>query len=149
MFYRRCSRKLVKGFDGCWASANRSFGFGGQGSDGATCIIFCMSDRNLLATNWNIFPLLGRIKSIHRKLLMFPITICSVFCYRKEVRVLKILFRVSFQLLACLSIIPILTMLLCRKGQWYCIFTNDDFSFNKLFSFLKIIRNFSTLKQAV
>ena len=102
MFYRRCSRKLVKGFDGCWASANRSFGFGGQGSDGATCIIFCMSDRNLLATNWNIFPLLGRIKSIHRKLLMFPITNCSVFCYRKEVRVLKILFRVSFQPLGCL-----------------------------------------------
>ena len=136
MFYRCCSRKLVKGFDGCWASANRPFGFGGQGSDGGTCIIFCMSDSDLLATNWNIFPLLGRIKQN----IYFVIGKKSEF-WRY--------YLVSFQPLSCLSIIPILTMLLCRKGQWYCIFRNDDFSFNKLFSFLKIIRNFSTLKQAV
>ena len=144
VFYRSCSRKPFKGFGGFWSSANRCFGFGSQHSDGATCIIFCMSDRNLSATNWNFFPLLEQIKPMDRILLMFPVTICSVFCYRKEIRVLKILFRVS-----CLSIILMLTILLRRKGQWYCFFTNDDFSFNKLFSFLKIIRNFSTLKQTV
>ena len=52
---------------------------GGQGSDGAACIIFCMSVLSSSATNGNIFSLLERIKSVHEKLLMFAITICGVF----------------------------------------------------------------------
>ena len=37
VFYRNCSRKLVKDFGGCHSGANRSPGFSGKGSDGAVC----------------------------------------------------------------------------------------------------------------
>ena len=76
---RSCSRKLVKDFGGCRSAANRSYGFDGQGSGGAACIIFGISVRSSSATNWNIFSLLERTKSMHEILLMFAITTCGVF----------------------------------------------------------------------
>ena len=72
------SRKFVKDFVGCRSGANRSFGFGGQRSDGATCIIYCISVWNKVATNQNIFSLPEQIKSMH-SILMFSGTICGVF----------------------------------------------------------------------
>ena len=79
VFYRNCSRKLVKDFGNCWSGANRSSGFSGQGSNGATCIIFFISARKSSSTNWNNFFLLEAIKSVHGILLIFALTICGIF----------------------------------------------------------------------
>ena len=79
VFYRNCSRELVKDLGNCWPGANRSSGFSGQGSNGATCIIFFISVCNLSSTNWNIFFLLEAVKSMHWLLLIFVLTICGIF----------------------------------------------------------------------
>ena len=79
VFYRNCSRKLVKDFGDCRSGANRSSDFSDQGSNVATCIIFFKSVRNSSSTNRNIFFLLETIKSVYGISLMFAITICGIF----------------------------------------------------------------------
>ena len=61
----------------CRSGANRSSGFSGQVSNGATCIVFFKSNRN-------IFFLLVTIKSVHWILLMFAITICGIFLQQER-----------------------------------------------------------------
>ena len=55
---KSCSRKLVNDFDTCQSGANRFPGFGGQGSYGAACMIFCISVGSSSTTSWSIFSLL-------------------------------------------------------------------------------------------
>ena len=63
---------------------------------------FFISVCNLPSINRNIFFLLETLKSVHGILLMFAITICGIFCYRKEIKVLEILFEVSLSDVALL-----------------------------------------------
>ena len=70
---------FYKDFADCRLGAYRSSGFSDLVSNGATCIIFFISVRNLSSTNRNIFFLLEKIKSVHGILLMFAVIICGIF----------------------------------------------------------------------
>ena len=114
---RSCSRKLAKDFAVSQSDANRYFNLGDQRSNGATCIIFCISVRNSSPTNRNVISLLERIKSVYEILVMFAVTICGIFLLHERNKSSgNIFWSLSSQLLPWFWIIPILAIELCKKG---------------------------------
>ena len=123
---------------------NGSFGFGHHGSDGAASIIFCISVHTSSGTNRNIFSLLEWIKSLHKILLMFAITICGALLLMKRRNSSgNIIWNLSFSCsLAFLSL---------RSWPWSCERKANDIALREMMISVltNFSRNFSTLKQMI
>ena len=120
-----------------WLSvwANRSSaGFGGQGSDGAACIIFCIPVLSQSATNQNIFSLLEWIKFVHKILLMFAITICGVFLLQeRNIKVLNKKTESSGNIIWSFSFNRCLAFLLFRSLPYTSVRRASDIALPQIF----------------